>query len=136
MSCTYFQPKPKLAVASLLKNKSSLGINAHRIPSFHLYFTEHGWDIRNRHKELCMNQSPIVNRNQLNQCLVFMTLSSGLVRGEERLWTLAIVRASLRDSSRCNSYLGLQGGANVFIGGCGGLMKQVEEEPSLHLELL
>lgn len=88
-----------------------------------------------------MNQSPIVNRNQLNQCLVFMTLSSGWVWGEvvvveERFWTLAIVRASLRDSSRCNSYLGLQGGANVFIGGCGGLMKQVEEESSLHLELL
>lgn len=52
LSCTYFQPKPKLAVASLLKNKSSLGINVHRIPSFHLYFTEHGWDIRNWHKEL------------------------------------------------------------------------------------
>ena len=88
-----------------------------------------------------MNQSPIVNQNQLNQCLVFMTLSSGLVWGEvvvveERFWTLAIVRASLRDTSRCNSYLGLQGGANVFIGGCGRLMKQVEEGFSLHLELL
>lgn len=88
-----------------------------------------------------MNQSPIVNQNQLNQCLVFMTLSSGLVRGEvvvveERFWTLAIVRASLRDSSRCSSYLGLQGGANVLTGRCSGLMTQVEEESSLHLELL
>lgn len=74
-----------------------------------------------------MNQSPIVNWNQWSQCLVFVTLSSGLVQGEvavgeERLWTLAIVRASLRDSSRCSSYLGLQGGANVLTGGCGKLV--------------
>lgn len=82
-----------------------------------------------------MNQSPVVNPNQWNQCLVFVTLSSGLVRGEvvvveERFCTLAIVRASLGDGPRCSGYLGLQGGANVLTGGCGGLTKQVEERSS------
>lgn len=70
-----------------------------------------------------------------------MALSSGLVRGEvvvveERFWILAVVLASLRDSPRCSSYLGLQGGANLLTGGCGGLMKQVEEGSFIHLELL
>lgn len=73
-----------------------------------------------------MNQSPIVNRNQWNPCLVFVTLSSGLVWGEV---VVVEERASLRDGPRCSSYLGLPGGANVLPGGCG-LMKQVEEVSS------